>query len=79
MIREQPVKPLRVFLQEGVRSRQGGKFSELDWPAGNRAMARALAIKGYDYQFVMGDGDQSHFHGASILPDVMRWLWKGNA
>lgn len=75
MIRETASKPLRVFLQEGIHTKIGGKFSGLDWPAGNRAMARAMAIKGYEYQFVMGEGDFSPFHGASILPDVLRWLW----
>ena len=75
IIRTSPAKPLRVFLQEGIHSKVGGKFSDLNWPAGNRAMARALAVKGYEYQFVMGEGDQSHHHGASILPDVLRWLW----
>lgn len=75
MIRATDPKQLRVFLQEGIRTKMGGKFAGLDWPAGNRAMARALAMKGYAYQFVMGEGDHSHHHGASVLPDALRWLW----
>ncbi|WP_306812033.1 alpha/beta hydrolase-fold protein [Sphingobium sp. CFD-1] len=75
-IRNTPAKPLRVFLQEGARAKLGGKFSGLDWPAGNRAMARALAMQNYAYQFVMGEGDHSHHHGAAILPDALRWLWR---
>ncbi|GEM_PF-2658191 len=69
-------KPIRVFLQEGVRSRLGGKYEGLDLPGGNRAVARALALKGYQYQFVLGEGGHSFRHGAMILPDALRWLWR---
>ncbi|WP_449473773.1 ATP-binding cassette domain-containing protein [Sphingobium chungangianum] len=75
MIRASESKQLRVFLQEGIRAKMSGKYAGLDWPAGNRAVARALAVKGYAYQFIMGEGDHSHHHGASILPDALRWLW----
>jgi len=70
-------KPIRVFLQEGVRSRLGGIYEGLDLPGGNRAVARALATKGYEYQFVLGEGGHSFRHGAMILPDALRWLWRG--
>lgn len=76
LIREAERKPIRVFLQEGVRSRAGGKYQGLDLPAGNRAVARELALKGYPYQFVMGEGGHSFRHGAMILPDALRWLWQ---
>jgi enterochelin esterase-like enzyme len=76
MIRQTDAKPLRVFLQDGARDGLAGLFAGLDWPGGNRAMARALAFKGYDYQLVMGQGTHSPKHGASIFPAAMRWLWR---
>jgi hypothetical protein len=35
----------------------------------------ALKEKGYDHQFVFGEGTHNPKHGASILPFVLRWLW----
>ena len=76
LIRQTDVKPLRVFLQDGARDGLPGQFAGLDWPGANRAMARALAFKGYDYQLVMGGGTHNPKHGASIFPSAMRWLWR---
>lgn len=76
IIRESPRKPLRVFLQDGVADSLGGQFAGLNWPEGNRAMAAALATKGYDYQLVMGEGTHSARPGAAIFPDALRWLWR---
>jgi hypothetical protein len=70
------VKPLRVFLQDGAQDALPGQFAGLDWPGANRAMARALAFKGYDHQLVMGRGTHNPQHGASIFPAAMRWLWR---
>ena len=66
-------KPLRVFLQDGS--------NDLDnlhgnWPLANQDMAAALKFAGYDYKFELGDGGHSGKHGASILPDTLRWLWR---
>jgi enterochelin esterase-like enzyme len=73
LIRKTPMKPIRVFLQDGE--------NDLDnihgnWPLANHTMAKALAFKGYDYQFVMGNGFHSNLHGRAILPDSLRWLWR---
>ena len=76
IVRESPLKPLRVFLQDGINDELGGRFRGLNWPEGNREMAAALAFKGYDYQLVMGEGTHSAVHGAAIFPDAMRWLWR---
>jgi enterochelin esterase-like enzyme len=76
LIRQTDVKPLRVFLQDGAQDGLPGQFAGLDWPGGNRAMARALASKGYDYQLVMGRGTHNPKHGASIFPAAVRWLWR---
>jgi hypothetical protein len=76
IIRQNPRKPLRVFLQDGINDELGGRFRGLNWPEGNRAMSAAFALQGYDYQFVMGEGTHSGRHGAAIFPDAMRWLWR---
>ena len=38
-------------------------------------MASALALKGYDYKFVFGEGVHSGIHGGAILPESLEWLW----
>lgn len=76
LIRQADAKLPRVFLQDGAQDGLPGQFAGLDWPGANRAMARALAFKGYDYQLVMGRGTHNPKHGASIFPAAMRWLWR---
>jgi enterochelin esterase-like enzyme len=75
IVRTSERKPIRVFLQDGTHDIVEG-YEPLDWPGGNDAMAAALAAKGYDHQFVMGNGTHSGRQGASIFPDAMRWLWR---
>ena len=74
MIRRTPPKPLRVFLQSGAQD-----FDVVygNWPSANQAMATALAYRGYDYQYVFGEGGHNLNHGGAIFPDTLRWLWKG--
>ncbi len=76
LVRMAERKPIRVFLQDGAQDGLPGQFAGLDWPAGNRAMARALALKGYEYQLVMGRGTHNPKHGGAIFPAAMRWLWR---
>lgn len=74
MIRKTERKPIRVFLQDGENDldNQHG-----NWVLGNRQMEKALAFKEYDYKFVMGSGGHNGIHGGSILPESLRWLWRG--
>lgn len=76
LVRKSAPKPLRVFLQDGAQDVLGGEYAKLNWPEGNKAMAAALEEKGYDHQFVFGEGTHSPKHAASIFPDAMRWLWR---
>jgi enterochelin esterase-like enzyme len=67
---------LRVFLQEGS--------NDLDnlhghWPLSNQEMFAALKFTKIECDLVMGDGGHSGKHGGAILPDTMRWLWRGYA
>lgn len=76
LVRKAEKKPIRIFQQDGARDivNQFGS-----WPEGNKAMAAALQEKGYDHQFVFGEGTHNARHGASILPYALRWLWRDYA
>jgi enterochelin esterase family protein len=73
LIRKTAKKPIRVFLQDGSNDLDN---EHGNWPLANQEMGAALKFKGYDYQFVFGDGGHTHKHGGSILPDTLRWLWR---
>jgi enterochelin esterase-like enzyme len=75
LIRETPVKPLRVFLQTVTRDLNWNSplynfFSE------NLQVAAALAERGYDMRLVLGDGAHDGNHSGVVLPDALRWLWR---
>ncbi len=74
LIRKTERKPIRVFLQEGA-----GDLDNLhgNWPLSNRQMAAALKFANYDYKFEMGVGGHNGKQGGAILPDSLRWLWRG--
>lgn len=73
MIRKSDVKPLRIYLQGGANDLDN-TFGH--WPLANQEMAAALKFKGYDYEFVFGEGGHNDIHGSAVLPDAMRWLWR---
>jgi enterochelin esterase family protein len=74
LIRKTEPKPIRVFLQDG-----SGDLDNLhgSWPLANQQMAAALRFMDYDYRFVYGDGAHNGKHGGVILPESLRWLWRG--
>lgn len=73
LVRKTPPKPIRVYLQDG----SGDLDNEHgNWPLANQSLAASLKFKGYDYQFVYGTGAHNDIHGAAVLPDAMRWLWR---
>lgn len=75
LIRKEDVRPIRVFLQDGMNDLDNAHGN---WWLGNQQMARALAYKDrYDFRFVAGDEGHNSKHGAAILPVAMRWLWRG--
>ena len=73
LVRKHDKKPLRVFLQDG-RNDLDNQFG--NWPLANQDMAASLKYAGYDYKFVLGEGTHNGKHGASMLPDTLRWLWR---
>ncbi len=75
LVRKSETKPIRVFLQDGSGDLDNAHGN---WPLANQELAAALKFKGYDYQFVYGDGGHNGKHGGAILPDALRWLWRAD-
>lgn len=72
LIRKFEPRPLRVYLQGGYHDLNiyGG-----NWWIANQDMFSALDWAGYESQKRFGTGGHNSKHGASILPDALRWLW----
>ncbi|MBQ3358471.1 MAG: esterase family protein [Microbacterium sp.] len=73
-----PRKPLKIFLQAAHRD-DGWNQPEMNWLAENLEVSAALAKAGYDFRLVLGDGGHSPNHGGVLLPDALRWIWRGAA
>ena len=73
MILRAPKKPIRIYQQDGAKDLVN-QFGS--WAAANKAMAEAFEKKGYDHQFVFGEGTHSARHGTMLFPDAMRWMWR---
>ena len=73
LIRKTEPKALRIFLQDG--SNDLNNFSG-EWFAVNRHMLSSLQWAGYEVNYAWGDDGHNPKHGAAIMPDVLRWLWK---
>jgi enterochelin esterase-like enzyme len=74
MVRKTPKKPIRVFLQDGANDLDNANGN---WPLANQTLARSLAYAGYDYRVEFGHGFHSNKHGRAMLPETLRWLWRG--
>jgi enterochelin esterase family protein len=74
LIRKTERKPIRVYLQDGAGDLDN-QFG--NWPLANQEMAAALKFSKYDYKFDFGDGAHNGKHGGAVLPDALRWLWRG--
>jgi len=85
LIRKSPIRPLRIFLQAGsndINNEHGHWFmanqqmlSALEW-ANAHADEQGIAGARYDVKHVWGDGGHSDQHGGSLLPDILRWIWR---
>lgn len=87
LIRKNPIKPIRIFLQDGSNDLSNEHGS---WFLANQQMlsafeyANAIAEKRdetkrtprYDVNHEWGDGAHSDAHGGAILPDILRWMWR---
>lgn len=82
LVRKTEPKPIRVFMQDGkndhiVPAEPYGTFYAGSWPINNQVMYEALEYAGYDVKLVMGEEGHNMKQGAAILPDALRWLWRG--
>jgi sugar lactone lactonase YvrE len=73
LIRRTEPRPLRIFMQTG---RQDLVNYAGSWYLVNPGMAAALEFAGNDVKIELGEDGHSNRHGASILPDTLRWLWR---
>jgi len=79
LIPASPVKPLRVWMEVGDRDNGGTGDLLHDWVVANENMAKALAAKGYHYQFVFAR-DAGHTDGKvkkQTLPEALEYIWQG--
>lgn len=84
LIRKEPIRPLRIFLQDGsadLDNEHGSWFlanqqmlAAFNW-ANADADRRGDTGARYDVRHVWGEGGHSDAHGGAILPDVLRWIW----
>ena len=81
LIADSPKKPLRIWLEVGDRAafNPNSMHDNMhDWVVANENMAKALAAKGYPYQFVFAR-NCGHCEGSvkqQTLPEALEWLWK---
>jgi len=73
LIRRTEPRPIRVFMQTG---RQDLVNYAGSWYLENPRMAAALEFAGNDIKIDLGEDGHSNRHGASVLPDTLRWLWR---
>jgi enterochelin esterase-like enzyme len=67
-------RPIRVFMEGGDNDLDN---LHGDWVLANEQMASALNFSGYENQLVVLSGGHSGDHGGTILPEALRWLFRG--
>ena len=75
LVRKYEPKPLRIFLQDGMKDAWNPLFGE--WWEQNLLLESALDFAGYEEIAHWDRGGHSIWHGTRMFPDAMRWLWKG--
>ncbi len=82
LIPNSPAKPLRIWMEVGDRdlfNPNGMRDNMHDWVVANENMAKALAAKGYHYQFVFAR-NAGHCDRAvkpQTLPEALEYVWQG--
>lgn len=79
LIPNSPKKPLRIWMDVGDRDLLITRDNYHDWVLANERMAKALADKGYPYQFVFAKnaGHCDPAVKAQTLPLALQYLWQG--
>lgn len=84
LIRKNPIKPIRIFLQDGDRdlSNEHG-----NWWLANLQMLSAFEYANaradregqlgtrYEVKHQWGDGGHSDQHGGVLMPQILKWIW----
>ena len=73
MIRKQPKRNIRVWLQDGCEDLENNHGS---WPLQNIQMANSLKMRGYDFHLSFGNGTHNSAQGNAELPRSLEWLWR---
>lgn len=101
LIRKNPIKPIRIFLQDGTNDLSNvsdTKGFTPEWTAltnehGNWHLANLQMLSAFEYananadrthssgprydvRHEWGDGAHSDDHGGSLLPDILRWMYR---
>jgi iron(III)-enterobactin esterase len=82
LIPNSPPKPLRIWMEVSDRDLLNPNVMRddmHDWVLANQNMARALAAKGYRYQFVFAR-NAVHCDGGvkqQTLPSALQYIWQG--
>jgi iron(III)-enterobactin esterase len=79
LIPNSPVKPIRLWMEVGDRDLLISQDGYHDWVVANENMARVLAAKGYNYQFVFAK-NADHVDAAvrrQTLPEALEYIWTG--
>jgi enterochelin esterase-like enzyme len=84
LIPNSPAKPIRIWMEVGDRDLLNPNVMRddmHDWVVANENMARALAARGYKYQFVFARnaGHTDRTVKQQTLPAALEWLWRGYA
>jgi enterochelin esterase-like enzyme len=82
LIPDSPAKPIRIWMEVGDRDNYNPnamRDNMHDWVVANENMAKALAAKGYHYQFVFARnaGHTDRAVKQQTLPEALEYLWKG--
>jgi enterochelin esterase family protein len=84
LIRKNPIKPIRIFLQDGTAdlNNEHGNWhlanlqmvSALEWANAN-ADEKKVPGPRYEVRHEWGDGAHSDVHGGWLLPGILRWMF----
>jgi iron(III)-enterobactin esterase len=82
LIPNSPAKPLRIWMEVGDRDNFNPntmRDNMHDWVVANENMAKALAAKGYHYQFVFARnaGHTDRTVKQQTLPEALEYVWQG--
>ena len=79
LIPNSPKKPLRIWMEISDRDNLSTRDNYHDWVLANENMAKALAAKGYPYQFVFvkNAGHCDRGVKAQTLPLALEYVWQG--